>query len=58
MSDIAGWGIGINKDENGEVTSYGFPSSLDPERFMPDHEMCSAEELKKHEQDLNKKKDK
>lgn len=56
--NIANWGMGTNFDKNGEFTSYGFPSSLNPERFQPDHEMCSPEEIKNHEEALKTQRNK
>ena len=40
-----GWGIGINKHEDGNP-SYGFPESENPNLFYPDPECCAPEEIK------------
>lgn len=44
---IKPWGMGTTVHENGE-TGYGFPETTDPERFHPDYEMCTEEEIKNH----------
>lgn len=50
------WGIGTNVDGNGEVTSYGRPTSDKPDMFWPDPEETSQLERDYHELCKNYKK--
>ncbi len=42
------WGMGTNISDKGEVYSYGFPESIDPNNFEPDFEVNSKEEIQNH----------
>lgn len=55
MSNMCNWGIGTNTDEDGLYVVYGYPVCGNPERFEPDPEMCTEEEIKNHKEALENK---
>ncbi len=46
--EILNWGKGVNKNEEGEVISYGFAESIDPNLFHPDPTASTSEQRKIH----------
>lgn len=42
------WGVGVTVDNDGQLISYGFPVTENPNNFIPDHECCSDEEMSAH----------